>query len=43
VDTRGVPTLPSQRQAAPLPAQHFVARALPREEWPRKFTKRPAA
>jgi hypothetical protein len=43
VDTRGVPILPGQRQAAALPAQHFVARALPREEWPRKLTKRPAA
>jgi len=43
VDTRGVPILPGQRQAAPLPTQHFVARALPREEWPRKLTRRPAA
>jgi hypothetical protein len=43
MDTRGVPTLPAQRQATPLPAQHFVRRALPREEWPRLRSRRPAA
>ena len=43
VDTRGVPTLPAQRQVVPLPPQHFVARALPREEWPRPRARRSAA
>ena len=42
-DTRGVPILPGQRKAAPLPAQHFVTRALPRSEWPQDRPRRPAA
>jgi hypothetical protein len=34
---------PAHRRAQPLPAQHFVARALPRAEWPHHPSERPAA
>jgi len=39
-DARGVPILPGQRRATPLPTQHFVTRALPRSEWPQTRSKR---
>jgi hypothetical protein len=42
-DMRGVPILPGQRKAEPLPAQHFVTRALPRSEWPQARSRRSAA
>jgi hypothetical protein len=42
-DARGAMIAPSHRRAVPLPAQHFVARALPRAEWPHHPSERPAA
>ena len=42
-DARGVMILPAQRRAAPIPAQLYVSRALPRAEWPHHPMDRPAA
>ena len=42
-DVRGVGIAPAHRRPMPLPAERYVARALPRAEWPHDPAERPAA